>query len=204
LTGDLKIYFPHMLDWFERLDTELVCALLERWPTLEELQKVPPAQLRTFLHKHHCRDQELIERRILAIRKAIPAIRDRAVIEAKGMVVKVIVQVLLADAYGVVAGNAIARAGCWSHYARRKFVDAEKTAPEIAREVVALLRTLFAIEKQAREASASERLEIRQKRPPVIRDTRQAEFPERPPRGVTVRRGDVLNQRKPQSGIPHP
>jgi transposase len=75
-------------------------------------------------------------------------------------------QVLLADAYGsydgVVVGNAITRAGCWSH-ARRKFVDAEKTAPEIAREVVALLRPLFAIENQAREASASERLEIRQK-----------------------------------------
>jgi transposase len=75
-------------------------------------------------------------------------------------------QVLLADAYGsydgVVVGNAITRAGCWSH-ARRTFVDAEKTAPEIAREVVALLRPLFAIENQAREASASERLEIRQK-----------------------------------------
>jgi transposase len=94
LTGDLKIYFPQMLDWFERLDTELVCALLERWPTLEELQKVPPTRLRTFFHKHHCRDQELIERRILAIRQAIPAIRERAVIEAKGMVVKVIVQVI--------------------------------------------------------------------------------------------------------------
>ena len=94
LTGDLKIYFPQMLDWFERLDTELVCALLERWPTLEDLQKVPPAQLRTFFHKHHCWDQELIGRRLLAIRQALPAIRDRAVIEAKGMVVKVIVQVI--------------------------------------------------------------------------------------------------------------
>ena len=74
-------------------------------------------------------------------------------------------QVLLADAYGgydgVVVGNAITRAGCWSH-ARRKVVDAEKTAPEIAREIVALLRPLFAIENQAREASVSERLEIRQ------------------------------------------
>ena len=60
-----------------------VCALLERWPTLEELQKVPPAKLLTFLGKHHCRNQELIERRMLAIRQAIPAIRDRAVIEAK-------------------------------------------------------------------------------------------------------------------------
>ena len=34
LTGDLKIHFPQLLDWFERLDTELVCTLLERWPPL--------------------------------------------------------------------------------------------------------------------------------------------------------------------------
>jgi hypothetical protein len=44
-------------------------------------------------------------------------------------------QVLLADAYGgyngVVAGNQITRAGCWAHW-RRKVIDAEKAAPEIA------------------------------------------------------------------------
>ena len=71
-----------------------MCALLLRWPTLEELQGVPPAQLRTFLRKHHCRDQEWIEHRILAIRQAIPAIGDRAVIEAKSTVVKVTVRVM--------------------------------------------------------------------------------------------------------------
>src|ERR1700731_4843866 len=86
-------------------------------------------------------------------------------------------EALLADAYGgydgVVAGNAITRAGCWRH-ARRKVVDAEKTAPEKAREAAALLRTLFAIENQAREASASERLEIRQKQSvPVLAELRQ-------------------------------
>jgi len=74
-------------------------------------------------------------------------------------------EVLLADAYGgyngVVAGNAITRAGCWSH-ARRKFVEAEKTAPEIAREAVALLGRLFAVEKQAKDVSVAERLALRQ------------------------------------------
>lgn len=94
LTSHLKIYFPQILDWFERLDTELVCALLERWPTLEELQKVPPAKLPTFLRKHHCRNEKLIKQRLLAIRQAIPAIRDRAVIEAKSMVVRVIVHII--------------------------------------------------------------------------------------------------------------
>src|SRR6266516_3834635 len=75
-------------------------------------------------------------------------------------------EVLLADAYGgyngVVAGNAITRAGCWSH-ARRKFVEAEKTAPEIAREAVALLGKLFAVERQTKDVAVAERLELRQK-----------------------------------------
>jgi transposase len=101
LTSHLKVYFPQMLDWFEHLDTELVCALLERWPTLEELQKVPPARLRGFLVKHRCRNQELIERRIVGIRQAIAAIRDRAVIEAKSAVVKVMVQVIRSLLQGI-------------------------------------------------------------------------------------------------------
>src|ERR1700704_950029 len=101
LTSHLKIYFPQILDWFEHLDTELVCALLERWPTLEELQKVPPAKLRSFFRKYHCRDEALTERRILAIGQAIPAIRDRAVIEAKSTVVKVMVQLVRSLVEGI-------------------------------------------------------------------------------------------------------
>jgi transposase len=101
LTNHLKIYFPQMLDWFERLDTELVCALLERWPTLEELQKVPPARLRAFFLKHRCRDQELINRRLVGIQQAIPAIRDHAVVEAKSTVVKVMAQLIRSLVQGI-------------------------------------------------------------------------------------------------------
>lgn len=101
LTNHLKIYFPQMLGWFDRLDTELVCALLERWPTLEELQKVPPARLRTFFRKHRCRDQELIEHRMVGIQQAIPATRDRAVIEAKSAVVKVSAQLIRSLVCGI-------------------------------------------------------------------------------------------------------
>jgi transposase len=80
-------------------------------------------------------------------------------------------QVLLADAYGgyngVVAGNAITRAGCWSH-ARRKFVDAEKSAPEIARQAVTMMDALFAVERQAKDVSVADRLELRQKQSILI------------------------------------
>jgi Transposase len=94
LTNHLKICFPQMLEWFDRLDTELVCALLEQWPTLEELQKVPPARLRTFFRKQRCHYPDLVERRLVGIRQAMPAIQDRAVIEAKSAAVKVSAQVI--------------------------------------------------------------------------------------------------------------
>jgi len=74
-------------------------------------------------------------------------------------------QVLLADAYGgyngVVAGNEITRAGCWAHM-KRKVIDAEKAAPEIAREAVERVRALYAIERQSKNVSVEERLKLRQ------------------------------------------
>jgi hypothetical protein len=86
-------------------------------------------------------------------------------------------QVLLADAYGgyngVVAGNEITRAGCWAHM-RRKVIDAEKAAPEIAREAIEMVRALYAVEKQAGSASVEERLKLRQEQSaPVLADLRQ-------------------------------
>jgi transposase len=74
-------------------------------------------------------------------------------------------EVLLADAYGgyngVVAGNEITRAGCWAHM-KRKVIDAEKAAPEIAREAVERVRALYAVERQCKDASVEERLQLRQ------------------------------------------
>ena len=73
-------------------------------------------------------------------------------------------QVLLADGYagynGVVVGNAITRAGCWAHM-KRKLVEAEKAAPEIALEAVERVRALYAVERMAKELSAEQRLQLR-------------------------------------------
>jgi len=94
LIGYLKIYFPQMLQWFERLDRKLVCDFLERWPSLEELKKVPPAELRKFFRQRQGRHHELTEDRIQGMAQAMPALQDRAVIEAKQAVVQVIAQLL--------------------------------------------------------------------------------------------------------------
>ncbi len=69
-------------------------------------------------------------------------------------------QVLLADAYGgyngVVAGIEITRAGCWAHM-KRKVIDAEKAAPEIAREAVERVRALYAVERHGKEYPSEQR-----------------------------------------------
>jgi hypothetical protein len=74
-------------------------------------------------------------------------------------------EVLVADAYGgyngVVAGNQITRAGCWAHL-RRKFIEAEKATPEIAREAVTRVRALYAIERQAQPLTVDQRRRLRQ------------------------------------------
>jgi transposase len=73
----------------------------------------------------------------------------------------------------VVAGNAITRAGCWSH-ARRKIVDAEKVAPEIAREAVELIGALFRVERKAKDCSVDQRLALRQaESAPVLAQLRE-------------------------------
>jgi len=95
LTNRLKLYFPQMLEWFVRLDTSLACALLQRWPTLAELQKLSPGKLRTFFHRHHSRQRELIERRIREIHQARPALTDGAILQAQAAVVPLLVQVLI-------------------------------------------------------------------------------------------------------------
>ena len=94
LTAQLKLYFPQVLDWFDKIDSPLVADLLNRWPTLEALQKARPATLRSFFTQHNCRSLELIQQRLDLIRQALPAVRDQALIEAATAMTKVLVDLI--------------------------------------------------------------------------------------------------------------
>ena len=94
LIGYLKVYFPQMLEWFAKLDSKLVCDFLERWPSLEELQAVPAGEVKQFFHPRAGRHGERTGWRMKGMSQAMPAIRDRAVIEAKRTVVQVIAGLL--------------------------------------------------------------------------------------------------------------
>lgn len=101
LTAQLKLYFPQLLDWFDAVDSPLVGVLLQRWPTLEALQRARPDTVRSFLTAHNCRSRESIERRLDQIRQAVPAVGDKALIEASQAMTKVLVDLIATLRQGI-------------------------------------------------------------------------------------------------------
>jgi transposase len=82
LEGTLKLYFPSALKLFQKPTTsEFMVALLQRWPSLEELQRAHPKSLRQFFKSQGIRDEERQSKSIEAIRSATPLTRDAALIE---------------------------------------------------------------------------------------------------------------------------
>ena len=94
LGADLKSYFPQLLHWFEDPYAPVVLDLLERWPTLEELQRAKPATLRKFFRTHRCRDEAKNEERLEAIRTSVAATTDFAVLTAGRMAARAAVRLL--------------------------------------------------------------------------------------------------------------
>ena len=94
LTDCLKLYFPQVLQWFDDVASPLVGDLLERWPTLEELQRAHPGTLRRFLQEHNCRSQEKNAERIAAMQQAVAATQDQAVREACLLITRSLVAML--------------------------------------------------------------------------------------------------------------
>lgn len=80
LTSLLKCYFPQILDWFPSIRTSLVCDFLLRWPALDTLHKVRRETLSKFFHAHNSVRRATIEKRVEAIKQAVPLVTDRAVI----------------------------------------------------------------------------------------------------------------------------
>jgi transposase len=61
------------------------------------------------------------------------------------------------------AQGAVVEVACWAH-ARRKFVEAEKTSPQLAHEAVARIRALYAVEHEAKDLNTLARAALRQQR----------------------------------------
>lgn len=79
----LKGYFPLAIQLLGgQLTSPLALAFFKKWLTLEELKNARPATIEKFFHEHGCHNDELNQARIEKIKKAVPLVTDRAIIEA--------------------------------------------------------------------------------------------------------------------------
>lgn len=81
LGSNLKTYFPQALELAGELGTAMACDFLERWPTLERLQKSRSETVRKFYQQHGSRSEKLIQDRLDVIRTAVALTDDIAVME---------------------------------------------------------------------------------------------------------------------------
>jgi transposase len=82
LASRLKLYYPQALEWAGDLATVQACDFLQRWPTLDKVQKTTAAKLREFYVKHGCRKPQVIAQRLQEMKRAQPLTKDVAVITA--------------------------------------------------------------------------------------------------------------------------
>jgi len=94
LTAWLKQVFPQVLKWFDDVTSPLVGDLLQRWPSLTELQRARPDTLRRFFQEHNCRDQERIEERLGLLPHAVPATHDPALLQSGSVAIRCFVQLI--------------------------------------------------------------------------------------------------------------
>ncbi len=80
LRSALKQHYPQMLEWFEHLDTVLVCDFITRGPTLEQVKRARKSTLEKFFHEHNMRLAHVLDAGLESIKAATPLTRDTAVI----------------------------------------------------------------------------------------------------------------------------
>jgi transposase len=79
----LKTYFPQALELCgEDLTTPMACALLQKWPSLQQLKKARPETIRRFYYAQNARRGDVIEKRLALIGKAVALTNDPALIES--------------------------------------------------------------------------------------------------------------------------
>ena len=79
LTAYLKMYFPQVLDGFAEITSPIAGDFLERWPSLQKVQKARSETLPKFFIQHHSCKLDNIDQRLEEIRRAVPATHDAAV-----------------------------------------------------------------------------------------------------------------------------
>jgi transposase len=94
LNAHLKLYFPQVLNWFCDISSQIAEHFLERWPTLEAVQKAKTKTLERFFADHNSRNSEKVRARVDEIRRAVTATHDDAVMTASSSAALALVRIL--------------------------------------------------------------------------------------------------------------
>jgi transposase len=98
ITAALKGYFPQVLEWFEERDTQVFCAFLAHYPSLQITQAAPKDEIELFFKTHHVVQAKTINRRLEQIRQGVVLTEDIGVVEPLQLLVNALIaqlQVLL-------------------------------------------------------------------------------------------------------------
>lgn len=91
LQSTLTNYFPQALDLLAgNVVSELACAFLQKWPTLQALKKAQPKTIRALYYANNYRRADLIETNIKKIETAVPLTEDRAIVTALSLTATVL------------------------------------------------------------------------------------------------------------------
>ena len=101
LRNTLKQYYPQALEWFDRIDTLLFCAFIERWPTLLQVKRARRTTLQRFFHQHNMRSARALDARLNSIKAASPLTLDEAVITPNRLQALVLVDLLRATLHAI-------------------------------------------------------------------------------------------------------
>ena len=63
-TANLKNYFPQVLKWVGPLKGKTACDFLNRWPSLQVLQRAKPALIRRFFKSHRMGGSEKLQSKL--------------------------------------------------------------------------------------------------------------------------------------------
>ncbi len=94
LRNALKQYYPQALEWFDHIDTRLFCDFIKRWPSVPQARRARKTTLETFFRAHNMNRKALLEKRITAIKSAVPLTADDGVVVPYRLLVLTLVEQL--------------------------------------------------------------------------------------------------------------
>ncbi len=84
-TASLKSYFPQALKWAGPLQGKTACDFLNRWPSLQVLQRAKPATIRRFFKSHRVGGSQKLQQKLDQIKLARALTNDAAIVTAASL-----------------------------------------------------------------------------------------------------------------------